>query len=320
LAFRKSKKNKAPKTEVIEPEVIEPTTDEIIDDVIEAKPEDKTLARTDAVTQYLQQIAKYPLLSKEDEKKWAIKYYETKDPQAAEVLVTSNLRFVVKIASEYSKFGNRLIDLIQEGNVGLMQAVKDFNPYKGVRLITYAVWWIRGYIQEYLMKQYSMVKIGTTQNQRKLFYRLQKEREEMERLGFNEAVKQLSGKLDIPEGEIIEMSKRMSGKDLSLSAPVGEDGGTTLMDLQSEASEEDLEDQLGTLEEVSNLNEVIDDLREDLNERELDLLENRILSSEPMTLQEIGDKNGVTREAVRQMEARLIKKIQTKFLETQNTQ
>lgn len=336
MAFRKKKKSNK-NVEVIEPEVIEPeiiepevidadedfsdsNSNELVTTKSKTQPsaDDKAIAPTDPLALYMQEIAKYPVLSREDEKKWAIKYYETKDPKAAEVLVTSNLRFVVKVASEYSKFGSRLIDLIGEGNVGLMQAVKDFNPYKGVRLITYAVWWIRGYIQEYLMKQHSMVKIGTTQNQRKLFYRLQKEKENMERIGFSEAVKQLSGKLDISEDEIIEMSKRLSGKDVSLSAPVGSEGSTTLLDLQSKPSDENLEDQLGTLEEVESLHEIIDEIRPSLNDRELDLLENRVLSEDPLTLQEIGDKNGVTREAVRQMEARLIKKIKTKFLETQS--
>src|SRR5690606_9464824 len=129
----------------------------------------------DTLQAYLADVRKYPLLTPEQEYELAVKYKETGDRKAAEALVTSNLRFVVKVAAEYSKFGARMIDLIQEGNVGLMHAVREFNPYKGVRLITYAVWWIRGYIQEYLLKQYSMVKIATTFNQKKLFYRLRSE-------------------------------------------------------------------------------------------------------------------------------------------------
>ena len=147
-------------------------------DVVEIAPKkeiEKGLARTtDPLTLYLSEVRKYPVLTREQELELAKKYYDTKDPVLAQTLVKSNLRFVVKIAAEYAKFSSKLIDVIQEGNVGLMHAVKEFNPYKGNRLITYAVWWIRGYIQEYLMRQFSMVRIGTTANQRKLFYQLQR--------------------------------------------------------------------------------------------------------------------------------------------------
>jgi RNA polymerase sigma-32 factor len=158
-----------------------------IKDLISKKPIDQTgiasnskslttadSTSSDPVAIYMAEVRRYPLLTREQEQELARRYRETGDKRAAEALVTSNLRFVVKVAAEYSRFGARLIDLVQEGNVGLMHAVREFNPYKGVRLITYAVWWIRGYIQDYLMRQYSMVRIGTTQSQRKLFYRLQK--------------------------------------------------------------------------------------------------------------------------------------------------
>ena len=145
-----------------------------IDDSGDITLDSKAIATTDPVSMYLAEIRKYPLLTREQEEELAKKYYETKDPLMAQAMVTANLRFVVKVAADYSRFGARMIDLIQEGNMGLMHAVREFNPYKGVRLITYAVWWIRGYIQEYLMKQYALVKIGTTQNQKKLFYQGQK--------------------------------------------------------------------------------------------------------------------------------------------------
>ena len=177
---------------------------------------EKGLTTTDPVSLYLSEIRKYPLLSREEELELAKKYYETKDPQVAQKLITSNLRFVVKIAAEYSRFGARMIDLVQEGNMGLMTAVKDFNPYKGVRLITYAVWWIRGYIQEYLMKQYSMVRIGTTQNQKKLFYQLQKEKEALEALSENpEQLKLLSTRMGIPEDEVKMMAQRRGHHDVT---------------------------------------------------------------------------------------------------------
>lgn len=272
---------------------------------------------TDPMSRYMSELSKYPVLSREDEQKLAIRYKETGDPKAAEALVTANLRFVVKVAAEYTKFGAKLIDLVQEGNVGLMHAVKEFNPYKGVRLITYAVWWIRGYIQEYLMRQYSMVRIGTTANQRKLFYQLQKEREQLERMGYQEGIALLSGKLGIPEEEIETMHQRLTGRDVSLDQPTGSsESSSTLMDFQTEDTDESLVDLLGNAEEIALLKDKIEDVRKELNDRELELLDQRILSDNPITLQEIGEKHGVSREAVRQMEARVIKKIKDSLLES----
>ena len=276
---------------------------------LEIEPSSTAIAPADPVARYMAEIGRYPLLSREDEHALAVRYRETGDSKAAEQLVTANLRFVVKIATEYTRFGARLIDLVQEGNVGLMHAVKEFNPYKGVRLITYAVWWIRGYIQEYLMRQYSMVRIGTTANQRKLFYQLQKERERLEREGLESGIAQLSGRLGVSEEEVAEMHSRLSGRDVSLDAPVGEDGSTRMLDLQSEVSPSSLDDELGTREQLAMLTEKLEELRPTLNEREQFLLDARLLADEPLTLQEIGDKYGTTREAVRQMEERLMKKI-----------
>jgi RNA polymerase sigma-32 factor len=273
------------------------------------KPIDTSLVPSgDPVARYMAEIARYPLMTREQEREIAIRYRETGDPKAAEALVTSNLRFVVKVASEYTKFGARLIDLVQEGNVGLMHAVKEFNPYKGTRLITYAVWWIRGYIQEFLMRQYSMVRIGTTATQRKLFYQLQREREKLEKMGI-EGIHQLSGKLGVSTEEITDMQSRLSGRDVSLDAPVGEDGNARLIDLQSEADPSAMDENYGRKEELAILSEKIEALRPTLNEKEKFLLDARVLSDEPMTLQEIGDKYGTTREAVRQMENRLLEKI-----------
>ncbi len=271
--------------------------------------ETKALSPADPLAQYLLEIKKYKLLSREEERETAIKYKETGDSEYAEKLVTANLRFVVKVAAEYNKFGGKLLDLIQEGNVGLMHAVKEFNPYKGVKLITYAVWWIRGYIQDYLMKQQSLVKIGTTQNQKKLYYQLKKQ--DIQDLNSPENVKQLSGKLGIDEKEVIEMSKRMGGGDVSLSQPLSGSDNLTLMDFQTSPKEEALDDLLGRFEEVKNFNRKIDDLKKELNEKELFLLEERLLAEEPLTLQEIGEQRGVSREAVRQMEVRVMKKIKT---------
>lgn len=280
-----------------------------------ALPDSKALAPSDSVALYLAEIRKYPLLSREQELELAKKYFETKDPVAAQALVTANLRFVVKVAAEYSRFGARMIDLIQEGNMGLMHAVREFNPYKGVRLITYAVWWIRGYIQEYLMKQYSLVKIGTTQNQKKLFYQLQKNREELDALGKSPDIKLLSTRLGIPEDEVQMMAQRMSGRDVSLDRPVDEESGTSLLDFQKIEGQSP-DEELAKQEEISHLTEAIEALKPLLSDREKIILEERILADEPLTLQEIGEKYGITREAVRQMEARLMKKIKEQYSKT----
>ncbi|MGZ3691646.1 MAG: RNA polymerase factor sigma-32 [Pseudobdellovibrio sp.] len=273
----------------------------------------------DPLTLYLSEIRKYPLLSKEQEMDLAKKYYETKDPLIAQTLVKSNLRFVVKIAAEYAKFSSRLIDVIQEGNVGLMHAVKEFNPYKGNRLITYAVWWIRGYIQEYLMRQFSMVRIGTTANQRKLFYQLQRQKEELDKMASPENVSLLSHKLGIPEDEVTEMAKRLSARDVSLdkSANNDDESATPLSALlKKEDGSLPLDEQMALEEQLSLLMDVVKNLREQLTEKELILLEERILSDEPLTLQEIGDKYKISREAVRQTEARLMKKIKDAMMTT----
>lgn len=303
------------RSEIPEAQIENPESLAISTEVISSE---KGVATTrDPLTLYLNEIRKYPLLTKEQEYELARRYYETKDPQLAQTLVKSNLRFVVKIAAEYAKFSSRLIDVIQEGNVGLMHAVKEFNPYKGNRLITYAVWWIRGYIQEYLMRQFSMVRIGTTANQRKLFYQLQRQKQELEKMSSPENVAQLSHKLGIPEDEITEMAKRLSSRDVSLDKPTGQDdeSATPLSTLlKKEDGSLPLDEQMALDEQLSLLMEAVNSLRESLNEKERIVLEERVLSDEPLTLQEIGDKYGITREAVRQTEARLMKKIKEAML------
>ncbi|MBX3041346.1 MAG: RNA polymerase factor sigma-32 [Bdellovibrionaceae bacterium] len=277
-------------------------------------PESERLpSSTDPFVLYMNEVRKYPVLSREEEQVIAKKYFDTKDPDAAQALVKANLRFVVKVAAEYSKFGAKLIDLVQEGNVGLMHAVREFNPYKGNRLITYAVWWIRGYIQEYLMRQYSLVRIGTTQTQRRLFYQLQKQKEALEAMGDHPDYALLSSRLNASQEEVRDMAQRLSGRDVSLDRPVDEGASTRLSDLQKDDSEVPLDEQIARAEQLSLLKEKIDEIRPELNERELILLEERLLADEPLTLQEIGEKYGITREAVRQAEARLMNKIRQKM-------
>jgi RNA polymerase sigma-32 factor len=273
---------------------------------------DRGLTSTDPLTTYLNEIRRYNVLTREQELEVAKRYYDQKDPQAAQELIKSNLRFVVKVAAEYSRFGAKMIDLIQEGNVGLMHAVKEFNPYKGVRLITYAVWWIRGYIQEYLMKQFSMVKIGTTPNQRKLFYQLQKQKEELEKMGLV-GVEAISQKLGIPVDEVASMQNRLTFRDVSLDKPISEDGSVTLQDVQSSVSDIPVDEKMAHAEMIDLLREKIEEIKPLLNEKETIILEERLLNDEPLTLQEIGEKYNITREAVRQAEVRLMKKIKERM-------
>jgi RNA polymerase sigma-32 factor len=304
--------------DVLEPDIVDPGSSEISDG-IPARPvpssNSRSLTISDPLTLYLNEIKKYSVLTAEEERKWAIKYFEEKDPIAAEKLVTANLRFVVKVAAEYSKFGARMIDLIQEGNVGLMHAVKEFNPYKGVKLITYAVWWIRGYIQEYLMRQYSMVRVGTTQNQRKLFYQLQNEKKKLEAMGIEPGTALISSRLGMPEEDVKMMESRMSNRDVSLDQPLDDGSTSHFIDLQSDSNAVSADEQLGHQEEMEQLKEKIGAIRDQLNEKEQYILEHRLLSDTPMTLQEIGEKYGMTRERARQLEARVILKIKNAYEE-----
>lgn len=273
---------------------------------------ERGVASSDPLITYLNEIRRYNVMTREQEQEVAKRYYDNKDPQAAQELIKSNLRFVVKVAAEYSKFGAKMIDLIQEGNIGLMHAVKEYNPYKGVRLITYAVWWIRGYIQEYLMKQFSMVKIGTTPNQRKLFYQLQKQKEELEKMGLVGA-EAISQKLGIPVEEVESMQNRLTFRDVSLDKPVSEDSSVTLQDLQRGTDETPVDEKIAQAEMIELLKEKIEEIKPLLNEKEKIILEERLLNDEPLTLQEIGTKYKITREAVRQAEVRLMKKIKERM-------
>jgi RNA polymerase sigma-32 factor len=271
-------------------------------------------ASQDALQKYLSDMRKYPLLTPEEEHGLAVKYKETGDRKAAEKLVTSNLRFVVKVAAEYSKFGARMIDLIQEGNVGLMHAVREFNPYKGVRLITYAVWWIRGYIQEYLMKNYSQVRIGTTQAQKKLFYHLNKEKAKLDAMGNAPDTKLLSARLGVSEADIKQMESRMQGADLSLDAPQGsDDSARRWIDSESDTAASSVEDTLAADEEKVIFRREIGAVVKLLNEKEKYILEKRVLGDPPLTLQEVGDHFKITRERARQLEERVILKIKEHF-------
>jgi len=267
---------------------------------------------SDPMQAYLQEIGKFPVLNKKEEEKLTKEFYKTRDPRVAQLLAQSNLRFVVKIAAEYTKFGSKLIELVQEGNMGLLHAIKEFNPYKEVRLITYAVWWIRGYIQEYLLRQYSLVRIGTNAKQRKLFYLLRKQQEQLKQIPYRDSIKLLEHS-GFKEKEVQSMQQRINFRDMSLDQPVSEGHAAFLMDIQEDKEESAFEDKLNLFQEEQLMLKTIKQIRPKLKDKELFILENRLLSDKPMTLQEIGHKFSVTREAIRQIESKLIEKIKTKM-------
>jgi RNA polymerase sigma-32 factor len=245
----------------------------------------------------------------------ATEAYEKNNAQARQRLVTANLRLVVKIAMDYRRAYAQIMDLIQEGNAGLVQAVNRFNPYRGVKLSTYSAWWIRAYILKFLMDNKSLVRIGTTDAQRKLFFRLRAEAEKMYALTQKFDARLLAEKIGVKEAEVVEMNQRLSRGDSSLDLPAYDDqSGTRQVDLivdQDEAIDEKLaREQL--LEILRSQSEV---LERELNERDLFIFKNRILADEPVTLQDVGDKFGITRERARQLEAKVIRKIREKLEE-----
>jgi len=262
---------------------------------------------------YLVQINQFPLLSQEEEFKLAVRYRKHDDIEAAHKLITSNLKFVVKVAFEYKSYGVKLLDLIQEGNIGLMMAVKKFNPYKGYRFISYAIWWIRAYIQNFIIKTWSLVKIGTTQAQKKLFYKIGKVRKALESNGDNEKKYDLlAHDLDVTKEDIMEMEQRMSSRDLSLDAPFDESQELTHLELLKEESPNQ-EEAIAQEEEKKIREHEVQNAMKRLNEKEVYVLQNRIMAEEPLTLQQIGDHLKLSRERVRQIESEALNKLKREF-------
>jgi RNA polymerase sigma-32 factor len=264
-----------------------------------------------SLAMYLSEINKYPLLTQEEEQRLARLYRKTGSLNAAHILVTSNLRFVVKVSYEYRSYGIKMSDLIQEGNIGLMKAVEKFDPDKEIRLISYAVWWIRAYIQNYILKSWSLVKLGTTQAQRKLFFSLARTKRELEKMhhsGEKLDTKEIAKRLKVKPTEVQEMEQRMEGRDLSLDAPMGDDGGNSHVDfvVGHEAPQDDELCQKQERELVSNKVELA--LRR-LDQRERFIIEKRVMSDKPMTLKELGEHFGFSRERARQLEIRAKEKL-----------
>jgi RNA polymerase sigma-32 factor len=266
-------------------------------------------ATKNSLESYLSKINQFPLLTPEEEFQLAVKYRKFNDPEAAQKLVTSNLRFVVKVAFEYKSYGMKTIDLIQEGNIGLMMAIRKFDPHRGYRFISYAIWWIRAYIQNYIIKNWSLVKIGTTQAQKKIFYKIGKVRKELESEEGNEKkFKRLAAEMDVKAKDIMEMEQRMSSRDLSLNASFDEDQKLAHIDLLQEDSPN--QEEILALEQEKKVRErVILNAMKHLNEKEIYVIKSRIMSDSPLTLREIGDHLKLSRERVRQIESEALKKL-----------
>jgi RNA polymerase sigma-32 factor len=291
------------------PDVDEPAEPRALAPVFEAGR--RSLARFDPLTQYMNEIRRYPLLSREEEHALAVHYTKTGDVDAARRLITSNLRLVVKIAHEYRRAHRNLLDLVQEGNLGLLQAVQKYDPYRGVKLSSYAAWWIRAYILKFILNNWRLVKIGTTQAQRKLFFNLRKEKEKLERLGFAPEAKLLAERLDVSEAEVDEMERRLGSGELSLDAPLGRDdesGQTHLDMLESPGS--DRPDVAAEGDEFrALLRQKLEAFERTLRGREQTIFHERLHAESPLTLQEIGERYSISRERARQLEKRLTNKL-----------
>ncbi len=282
--------------------------------LIKSPPSSKqtALASHDPLARYMRDVERYALLTPEEEKELAERYAETGDVEAARALVTSNLRLVVKIAYNYRQAYKNILDLVQEGNIGLMQAVKKYDPYRGVKLSTYAAWWIRAYMLRYILNNHRLVKLGTTQAQRKLFFNLRKEKAKLTAMGIEPTAEVIAKRLDVSEEDVVQMDRRLSSGEASLDVPARAGDG------QGAARVELLPSDFEAVDDEAAKNEIRDILIEKmrafgkaLKGKEATIFSERLLAEDPKTLQELGDEFGVTRERVRQIEKRLLKKMRT---------
>ena len=291
-------------------DVGEETSDEV--EIPEPKEDTRggSLAKRDPMGQYMRETRRYPLLTPEEEKALAVRLVEEGDTAAARRLIEANLRLVVKIAYEYRRAHKNLLDLVQEGNIGLIQAVGKFDPYRGVKLSSYAAFWIRAYILKFILNNWRLVKIGTTQAQRKLFFNLRKERERLEQLGFEASTKLLAENLQVSEKEVVEMEKRLAAPEASLDAPMpgDEDGSRSRLDFVP-SDDERPDDAVANSEFASLFNSKLDAFEATLEGRELTIFRDRWRTDPPKTLQEIGDHYGVSRERARQLEKRVLDRL-----------
>ncbi len=281
------------------------------DDDVEAPVQIDTtkLERVDAMTSYLREVQRHPLLTVEETHELAVRFAQTQDPKAAAKLVTSNLRLVVKIAYEYRRAYKNIMDLVQEGNIGLMQAVKRYDPYRGVKLSSYSAWWIRAYILRFILNNWRLVKLGTTQAQRKLFFNLRKKRAELQALGIDPSDAEVAKQLNVPESDVREMEIRLQASEKSLDAPVGDADGRSIAKVDMmpalgagpEAMMADGELQALLKDKLAAFRTTLDG-----KDKELAIFDERLVADDPLTLQDLGDRFGISRERVRQLEQRLM--------------
>jgi RNA polymerase sigma-32 factor len=260
---------------------------------------------------YLHELRRYPLMTREQEHETAVKLTTTADSRLAANLITANLRLVVKIAQEYRRAHRNVLDLIQEGNIGLIHAVQKYDPYRGVKLSSYASWWIRAYILKFILANWRLVKVGTTQAQRKLFFNLRKEREKLEKQGFEVEAKHLAAALDVTEQEVIDMERRLNASETSLDAPMRSDeqGERSQGDFVRASSQLRPDNQVESGEFSEILRDKLHAFGATLRDRDLEIFRDRLLNDDPATLVQIAEKFGVTRERVRQIEERLKKRL-----------
>ena len=285
---------------------------EILEPEIAEEPEEPALpvpSDLDLVQRYIREVNCFALLTPEEEKSLTTHFHETGYKEAGYKLITSNLRLVIKIALEFQRYWMKnLLDLIQEGNIGLMHAIRKFDPYRGIKLSYYASFWIKAYILKFIMDNWKLVKIGTTQSQRKLFYNLKREKEKLRALGFEPGPKLLAEALQVREEEVIEMDQRLGGWEFSLDAPLKE-GSDEYHKNFLPTTEAAVEEILAQTELKDMFRQKLAQFRQDLNDKELDIWDLRLLAEKPLTLQEIGARHQISRERVRQIEDRLIKRL-----------
>lgn len=307
---------------------LEPLADEVEGDLAEIAPDDLTQEEEDADAQdeelryhektavvpyspleaYLSEIRRFAPLGKEEEHAAAVEYHNTKSPEAAYKLVSGSLWLVVKIARDYERVAKSVLDLIQEGNIGLMEAVQNFDPYRGVRFPSYAVWWIRAYIIRYIIANWRMVKIGTTQAQRKLFFNLKKESEQLERQGIYPSTRLLAERLNVKEGDVVEMSQRLGNADMSVDAPLKDDGESNLLSVIP-SDRESAEERVAKQQLLDVLSSSLEEFEKTLSKKETRILHGRIIDEDKQTLQELSDLLSLSKERVRQIENKLREKL-----------
>ncbi len=302
-----------PSAEDIEQETLPSVRGKSLDELEDIDKLPAAISPSDPLRRYMDEVKQYPLLSAEDEMKLAVRLRDTGALDAAKRLVQANLRLVVKIAFEYRSIYSNIMDLVQEGNIGLMKAVSKYDPTKGARLGYYSAWWIRSYILKYLLDNFRLIRLGTTQAQKKLFYHLMREKDRLEAQGIVAGPKLLAERLNVREKDVVEMSQRLSGSgmEMSLDAPMaGDDEGTSLSHMETLIDPHEAADEaLARNQWIELLKDRIPAFRERLNEKERRILDERLLAEEPKTLQEIGDKYGLTRERARQIEAKVLEKL-----------